>query len=72
MPLSQGKRTVAATVTDKFREKIKRVAETRHWSIAQTLGLFIERYWEEWEKELGVETQVTPKKRSIKKEVEKL
>jgi hypothetical protein len=66
MPLSQGKKTVAATVTDDLRNKIKEVAAIKHWSVAQTLGLFIERYWNEWEKELGVKTQATPKKRTKK------
>lgn len=58
------KQTVGASVTTEIKERIKRVANLKHWSVGQTLGLFIDRFWEEWEKEIGVETQATPKKRT--------
>ncbi len=68
MPLKQGKKTVGATVTDEVHNRIKRVAALKHWSVAQTLGLFIDSYWDEWERELGVaeEPVPTPKKQSPK------
>ncbi len=68
MPLKPGKKTVGATVTDEMYNRIKHVAGLKYWSIAQTLGLFIETYWEDWERELGVadEPSPTPKKRSPK------
>lgn len=71
MPLSQGKKTVAATVTDEQRDKIKRVAALKHWSVAQTLGLFIQAHWEQWERELGIveESVPTPKKTRSPKSV---
>lgn len=56
------KQTVGASVTAEMRERIKLLAKKKYWSVGQTLGLFIDRYWEEWEKELGVETETTPKK----------
>lgn len=56
------KLTIGASVTDEMKERVKRLAKQKYWSVGQTLGLFIDRYWEEWEKELGVETQTTPKK----------
>jgi hypothetical protein len=66
MPLKQGKKTVGATVTDEVHDRIKRVAMLKHWSVAQTLGLFIDAYWENWEKDLGAEENAnpTPKKKS--------
>jgi hypothetical protein len=65
MPLKQGKKTVGATVTDEVYDRIKRVAMLKHWSVAQTLALFIDSYWENWEKDLGIEEEEpkpTPKK----------
>ena len=56
------KQTVGASVTAEMRDRIKRLAKEKYWSVGRTLGLFIDRYWEDWEKELGVETQTTPKK----------
>ena len=67
MPLQQGKRTVAATVTDEARDRIKRVATLKHWSMAQTLGLFIESHWDAWEKELGIEPEKPPTPKTTKK-----
>ena len=43
-----------------LRNRIKRVAKTRHWSLSQTLLLFIDRYWADWEKELGIDEADTP------------
>jgi hypothetical protein len=60
MPLKQGKTTVGATVTDEIRDKIKRVAVLKHWSVAQTLGLFIEAYWDNWEQDLDIPPSSTP------------
>lgn len=62
MPLKQGKRTVGATVTDEVHDRIKRVAMLKHWSVAQTLGLFIDAYWDDWERELGIVEEPAPKK----------
>ena len=56
------KQTVGASVTTEMRDRIKRLAKEKYWSVGQTLGLFIDRYWEDWEKEIGVENQTTPKK----------
>ena len=64
MPLGQGKTTVAATITSELREKIKQVAAIKHWSVAQTLGLFIDRYWDDWVKELGINEKPSPSKES--------
>jgi hypothetical protein len=55
MPLAKGKKTVGATVSQEFYERIKHLAEEKHWSMAQAVGLFIESYWEYWEKENDVE-----------------
>jgi hypothetical protein len=67
MPLKQGKKTVGATVTDEVRNRIKRVAALKHWSVAQTIALFIDAYWEEWEKDLGVfEAKPAPKSKKTK------
>jgi hypothetical protein len=67
MPLTQGKKTVGATVTVEVREKIKRVAELKHWSVAQTLGLFIDAYWSQWEKDLGVDEKPKAEEKPGKK-----
>jgi hypothetical protein len=60
MPLKPDKATVGATVSTEMRDRIKRFAEMKHWSVAQSLGLFIEAYWERWEQENGVEHQEPP------------
>lgn len=65
------KQTVGASVTTEFKARIQRVAKEKYWSVGQTLGLFIEKYWDEWEKELGVSTNPTPKKRSPSPEKKK-
>lgn len=54
MPLKPDKATVGATVSAEMRERIKHFAEAKHWSVAQSLGLFIEAYWEKWEQDNGV------------------
>lgn len=48
------KKTIGATVTEEMRSRIKRVAEQKHWSVGQTLSLFIDAHWEKWEAELGL------------------
>ena len=58
------KQTVGASVTTEMKERIKRIATEKHWSIGQTLGLFIDRYWKEWEKELGLVEEPSPSKES--------
>ena len=64
MTVKPTKKTVGATVTDEVRDRIKRVAALKHWSVAQTLGLFIDAYWEQWEKDIGVvETTPPPTKK---------
>lgn len=68
MPLRPGKKTVGATVTDEMRNRIKRVANEKHWSVAQTLGLFIDAYWEAWEKDLGIVETPSPKSKRSRKD----
>lgn len=70
MPQSTGKTTVGVTVTLDMKAKIKRVATLKHWSISQTLGLFLESHWDAWENSLGIEpekssTPKTSKKKSV-------
>lgn len=60
MPLKQGKKTVAATVTAEVSEKIKRVATLKHWSVAQTIGLFIDAYWDKWVEDIGGDNTDSP------------
>ncbi|NER27806.1 MAG: hypothetical protein F6J89_09270 [Symploca sp. SIO1C4] len=55
MPESEPKTTVGATVTPKMKSKIKALGHKKEWSMGQTLRLFIDRYWTDWEKELGLE-----------------
>ena len=56
------KQTIGVVVTDEMRDRVKHVATVKHWSLSQTISLFMDAYWENWEKELGVETLSTPKK----------
>lgn len=59
------KRTIGVIVSDEMRDRLQRVAALKHWSVSQTLKLFIDAYWEQWEKDLGVEvppTDPTPKR----------
>lgn len=67
MPLKPDKATVGATVPTKLRERIKHFAEIKHWSVAQSLGLFIEAYWERWEQEHGVEYPPQTEKETSKR-----
>lgn len=68
MTVKATKKTVGATVTDEVRDKIKRVAELKHWSVAQTLGLFIDAYWEQWERDIGIDATPKDKTKKSKKE----
>lgn len=52
MPFKPGKKTVGATVTDEMALRIKQVAVAKHWSVSQTLSLFIDAHWDEWESEM--------------------
>lgn len=52
MPLKSGKKTLGATVTDEMAERIREVARNKHWSVSQTLSLFIDAHWDEWESEM--------------------
>lgn len=63
--------TVGASVTSEMKERIKTVAKSKYWSVGQTLGLFIERYWEEWEKELGIESKSAKTAKSRKSRANK-
>jgi len=54
--------TVGATVTPDLKDRIKSVAEFKHWSVGMTLRLFIDRYWDDWEKELGMTPPTTETK----------
>lgn len=62
------KKTVGATVTDEARDRIRRVAALKHWSVAQTLGLFIDAYWEQWEQDIGIDSTPKAKTKKLKKE----
>ena len=49
------KQTIGVVVSDDIKERVKLVATAKHWSVSQTLALFIEKYWDEWENELGID-----------------
>ncbi len=67
MPTKPGKSTLGVTVTDAMRSRIKNVADARHWSLSQAVGLFLERYWDEWEKELGITPAPSEENKEVKK-----
>lgn len=60
------KQTIGVVVTDEMRDRVKRVAKLKHWSLSQTIALFMDSYWDDWERELGIaeEPVTTPKKKS--------
>ncbi len=58
------KHTIGVTVTDEMRNRVKRIAEEKHWSVSQTLGLFMEAYWDKWEQDMGIaDSPVQPKEK---------
>ena len=52
--MSSKRPTVGVVMDTVLRDRIKKVAEIRKWTMSQCLGAFIERYWTDWEKELGI------------------
>jgi hypothetical protein len=64
------KQTIGVVVTDEMRNRVKHVAKLKHWSLSQTIALFMETHWDEWERELGIveepaPTPTTKKKKSV-------
>ncbi len=55
------KQTIGVVVTDEMRDRVKHVAKLKHWSLSQTIALFMDTYWKDWEKELGIAEELSPK-----------
>lgn len=68
MTRTEPKTTIGATVTLAMKERIKYLAKKREWTVGNTLRLFIDRYWEDWEKELGIEFEANSSNSSDIKE----
>lgn len=69
MPISPDKKSIGLTVTKVMYQRIQKVAKSRLWSISQTLSVFLDSYWDEWEKEMMDSDKITiPKKRKPKSE----
>ncbi len=66
MPASEGKVTLSAAVPIELKERIQRIAVEKRWTLSQTVVVFLEEYLAAWEKELGVEVEPPPKRKSTK------
>lgn len=64
MPVGKDKTSIATVVPVKLKKRLECIASEKKWTISQTVKECLELYIDQWEKELGVETQTTPKKRS--------
>ncbi len=67
MSLGDDKTTVTAVVTTELKERLKKIAKSRRWSLSQAVSALIDDCIDDWEKGIGVDTTPTkkPKKNSI-------
>jgi hypothetical protein len=55
MPLGEDKSTVTVVVSTELKEKIKKIAKIRRWTISQAVGALIEDSFDKWTTDLGIE-----------------
>ena len=64
MSLGDDKTTVTAVLQTELKERLKKIAKARRWTLSQAVGALIEDCIDDWVKELGVEiTDTTTPKR---------
>lgn len=67
MQTSEPKVTLSAAVPIELKERLKRIGTLKRWTLSQTVVLLLEDCLEEWERQVGVESQVIKPKRTKSK-----
>lgn len=62
MPVGKDKTSIATVVPIKLKKRLESIASQKKWTLSQTVKECLEIFIDQLEKELGVETQTTPKK----------
>lgn len=69
MPLSKDKASIATAVSVDLKNRLKRIAKFKEWTLSHTVKLFMEKFIDAWEKELGIDTNQAPTPKKSKKSV---
>jgi predicted DNA-binding protein len=62
MPVGKGKAAVSTVLPEETKDKLQRIADSRKWTLSQTLKELVEEFLDTWMDELGVSKEDTPKK----------
>jgi hypothetical protein len=66
MSLSKDKSPLSTVVSVELKEKLQRIATAKKWTLSHTVKLFIESFIDTWEKELGIDSDLTPRAQRAK------
>ena len=61
MPVGKGRAAISTVVPDELKDRLQRIADSRKWTLSQTVRECLEEFIETWEQELGIE-EPQPKK----------
>ncbi len=54
MPVGKGKTSVSTVLSDELKNRLQRIADSRKWTLSQTVRECLELYVGLWEAELGI------------------
>lgn len=60
MPVGKGKSAVSTVLPNEVKEKFQRVANSKKWTLSQTLKEFINEFVDVWLEEMGLEPTDKP------------
>lgn len=59
--------TLSTSVTPEIKERFQRIAANKRWSLSQTVIVFIEEYFDQWEESLGINEEPVTEPKSKKR-----
>jgi hypothetical protein len=59
--------TLSTSVTPELKERFQRIASDKRWSLSQTIVVFIEEYFDQWEESLGIKEKPVAEPKSKKR-----
>ncbi len=62
MPVGKGKAAISTVIPDDLKERLQRIADSRKWTLSQTVRECLEEFIGAWEKELGIKSSTVKKK----------
>lgn len=54
MPVGKGKAAISTVLPDELKTRLQRIADSRKWTLSQTVRECLELYVGHWEAELGI------------------